>query len=133
MGPAEGDQGAAPWLKPYGEDGPRWLKNPRAAALKLQRNWRRFQAKGRRLLGGWCEAQLQVKQMVYEKMELLRLKRLDVLKAKLQDSAVVVLQRQGPWHLSRRGIRGLGRKQELAAARRCAERLGGAEGEGRRG
>lgn len=46
------------------------------AAGKLQRNWRRFQA------------QLHVKQMVYERIEMLRLKRLDVLRAKLQEAAI---------------------------------------------
>jgi hypothetical protein len=31
--------------------------------------------------------------MVYERIEMLRLKRLDVLRAKLQEAAIVVLQR----------------------------------------
>ena len=33
--------------------------------------------------------------MVYERIEMLRLKRLDVLRAKLQEAAIVVLQRPG--------------------------------------
>lgn len=57
------------------------------AAGKLQRNWRRFQA------------QLHVKQMVYERIEMLRLKRLDVLRAKLQEAAIVVLQRNWRRHV----------------------------------
>ncbi|CAK9011879.1 unnamed protein product [Durusdinium trenchii] len=61
-------------------------KIQRAASL-LQRNWRRFQA------------QLHMKQMVYEKMELLRLKRLDVLRAKLQEAAIVVIQRNWRRHV----------------------------------
>lgn len=39
------------------------------------------------------KAQLHVKKMVYERIEMLRLKRLDVLRAKLQEAAIVVLQR----------------------------------------
>jgi len=45
------------------------------------------------------QAQLHVKQMVYERIELLRLKRLDALRAKLSEAAIVVLQR---WEFSLR-------------------------------
>lgn len=63
------------------------VRNIQTAATKLQRNWRRFQA------------QLQVKQMVYERMEVLRLKRLDILRRKLQVAASVVLQRNWRRHV----------------------------------
>eukprot|EP00930_Biecheleria_cincta_P025551 TRINITY_DN1817_c0_g2_i1.p1 TRINITY_DN1817_c0_g2~~TRINITY_DN1817_c0_g2_i1.p1 ORF type:complete len:1803 (+),score=330.13 TRINITY_DN1817_c0_g2_i1:138-5546(+) len=51
------------------------------SATKLQRNWRRFQA------------QLDVKRMIYEKMEALRLRRQEMLRVKLEDAATIVMQR----------------------------------------
>ncbi|CAJ1460346.1 unnamed protein product [Effrenium voratum] len=71
----------------WGLWGRKQVKKIQAAATKLQRNWRRFQA------------QLHVKQMLYERMELLRLRRLDMLRQKLQESASVVLQRNWRRHV----------------------------------
>lgn len=57
------------------------VKHINAMALKLQRNWRRFQA------------QLDVKIMIYEKMEVLRRRRQEILREKLEDAAAILMQR----------------------------------------
>eukprot|EP00438_Fugacium_kawagutii_P032440 Skav223744 [mRNA] locus=scaffold3575:101736:126192:- [translate_table: standard] len=67
------------------------------AAIRIQAPWPR----GARIRGLWDrrKAQLHVKKMVYERIEMLRLKRLDVLRAKLQEAAIVVLQRNWRRHV----------------------------------
>merc|ERR1712190_337879 len=53
----------------------------RFSALRIQRNWRRFQA------------QLDLKVILYEKLETLRQKRVEVIRLKLEGCAALLIQR----------------------------------------
>lgn len=57
------------------------VKRMQKAAVMIQRNWRRFQA------------QLDVKIILYEKLDNIRQKRTDLIRHKKQDSAAVLIQR----------------------------------------
>eukprot|EP00928_Gymnodinium_smaydae_P070344 TRINITY_DN54196_c0_g1_i1.p1 TRINITY_DN54196_c0_g1~~TRINITY_DN54196_c0_g1_i1.p1 ORF type:complete len:1836 (-),score=531.89 TRINITY_DN54196_c0_g1_i1:66-5468(-) len=57
------------------------VRRMKAAGLKLQTNWRRFQA------------QLDIKIMLYDRLEKVRQKRKEILQAKLEDKVAAILQR----------------------------------------
>merc|ERR1719159_2269377 len=57
------------------------VKRMKIGAQKIQNNWRRFQA------------QLDVKIILYERLETIRQKRAEVLQSKLEDKVACILQR----------------------------------------
>jgi len=62
------------------------VRKMQRGALKIQTNWRRFQA------------QLEVKIIVYEKLEALRQKRQDIIRGKLEGAASAIIQRNWRRH-----------------------------------
>jgi hypothetical protein len=58
----------------------RFILKMRSAVVMIQRNWRRFQA------------QLNIKLLLYEKLEEIRVKRKEILREKLEEAAACVIQ-----------------------------------------
>mmetsp|Transcript_74642 Transcript_74642/g.140730 ORF Transcript_74642/g.140730 Transcript_74642/m.140730 type:complete len:1923 (-) Transcript_74642:183-5951(-) len=59
----------------------KFVKGMRSSAAKIQRNWRRFQA------------QLDVKIILYERLDNIRQKRQDIIRKKKSDAAATIIQR----------------------------------------
>jgi hypothetical protein len=81
----------------------------KSGALKIQSNWRRFQA------------QLDVKVILYERLETLRMKRAEVLQAMLEDKVAVIIQRNFRRHrdFSKVVFRAAKGEKPTSASARC--------------